>query len=608
MNYIFKGNFRGFYCGDCYDYLYKAKVRIYAIDKQADITALAVAREKETFHQRSDDELKSISNRLLIETETDEEGNFTVELSDKHKYNGGAFDIDFECGSVPIRRLPKNPPKPRGPFQFHITTLQPLWKQVQDNSQQTLTAYWEYGITYKFWCWLLRLFGWYVVCGRVVDCEKKTPIKGLNVKAFDVDLLQDDYLGLGVTDASGQFKIYYAEADFSKTIFPWLNIEWPAGPDLFFSVETGGGTVILQEPRSRGHQSDRQNAPNCFCVELCVKSGGDDGSFAPVLFQKVGKYWITSDFDAGGFTNDVERNAFTGTIPLIGAVPAPFSSTALEYRFIIKNLDTNISIIADANFMASFQIGTWNKFINISNIISDDYWVNNPAAAHNVIIDPQGWIAVPRENDYFGPGGQFSPGISLGALMTEKLIKENFDLINPTVYVAGNPFPAAQKASIHHYEITCQVREVGTVPIAYSNVLTRIAICNTEYLQRLHPSWAGSDVPQYAVVMLELEETTLTGSGCNKINNQVTARYSVVHPVIDNMRIYFEGNGALPPPFAINPVAGDEAVGSTSPQFDITALEPCAYIVWLEATFRLTRGYGRMSGSTIWDHIAFCKA
>ena len=66
MNYIFKGNLRGFYCGDCYDYLYQAKVRIYAIDKGADVTALAVAREKETFHQRSDEELKSLSKDYYL--------------------------------------------------------------------------------------------------------------------------------------------------------------------------------------------------------------------------------------------------------------------------------------------------------------------------------------------------------------------------------------------------------------------------------------------------------------------------------------------------------------------------------------------------------------
>ena len=169
MTYVFKGNLRGFYCGNCYDYLYKAKMKIYAVDPQSDTTALAVAAAKETFHQRSEEELKLIPKRLLGEVLTDEAGNFVVELSDKQGYKGGAFEIDFECGTVPVRFEPKNPPKPPKPLQFHISTIQPLWKETPGDTP-VLSAYWEYGITYNFWCWILKLFGWYVVCGRVVDC------------------------------------------------------------------------------------------------------------------------------------------------------------------------------------------------------------------------------------------------------------------------------------------------------------------------------------------------------------------------------------------------------------------------------------------------------
>lgn len=611
MNYIFRGNLKGYYCGDCFDYFQKAKVRIYAVDKQSDITTLAVAREKETFHQRSEDELKAIAKRLLAETETDETGNFTVDLSGNKNYDGAAFDIDFECGTVPLRYRFKVPPKPRPPMQFHITTHQPMWKETADAQRGSIReAYWEYGVTYKFWCWLLRLFGIYVICGKVVDCETKVPLQGLTVKAYDVDLIQDDYLGEGTTNSSGQFRIYYNEADFSKTIFPWLNVEWPAGPDLYFSVESGSGTVIMKEPRSRGHHKDRENAPNCFCVELCVKSDGKEGTYAPVLFTHVGNYWIPANFDANGFTNDLQRNAFTGPIPLQGAVPAPFSSTALEYRFIIRNLTTSATMIADANIIAPFAIGSWNRLsFSPFSVQSAPYYVNKPGEPHNVTIDPQGWIKVPRENSLFGAAGQFSPGETLAMLDTTKLVSENFDLVNPSAYVAGTAFPATKKASVHYYEITCEVREVGSASVAYSNILSRIAVCNTNYLQLLHPSWAGGNANRYAVVMLELQETTLTGAGCNKVQNQLTAHYSVVHPVIDNLEISFEGNGALPAPFVINPVPapGNEAVGNTSPGFNITSLQPCAYIVWLKATFRLTSGYGRITNATLTDHIAFCK-
>ncbi len=151
----------------------------------------------------------------------------------------------------------------------------------------------------------------------------------------------------------------------------------------------------MQEPRSRGHQKDRENAPNCFCVELCVKSNGNNGTFAPVLFTHVGNYWIPAGFDANGFTNDAERNAFTGYIPLQGAVPAPFSSTALEYRFLIKNLATSVITVADASYIAPFLIGSWNRENPTPPpyAFSEGYWVNNAAATHNVVIDPQGWIS-----------------------------------------------------------------------------------------------------------------------------------------------------------------------------------------------------------------------
>jgi hypothetical protein len=151
MNYIFNGNLKGFYCEDCYDYLNKARIKIYEIDTQAAVNALTVAGENETFYQQSDDELKLLSNRLLFETETDESGNFTVSLSDTQKYNGGAFEIDFDCGCIPVYFGTRPLPKPHEPVKFHITALQPLWKEIP-GKVQTVSAHWQYGIINKF-CW-----------------------------------------------------------------------------------------------------------------------------------------------------------------------------------------------------------------------------------------------------------------------------------------------------------------------------------------------------------------------------------------------------------------------------------------------------------------------
>ena len=39
--------------------------------------------------------------------------------------------------------------------------------------------------------------------------------------------------------------------------------------------------------------------------------------------------------------------------------------------------------------------------------------------------------------------------------------------------------------------------------------------------------------------------------------------------------------------------------------FDITKLQPCAYILWVKATLNLTSGHGAVYGE-FEDHIAFC--
>ncbi|MCR6637798.1 MAG: hypothetical protein NVV82_02055 [Sporocytophaga sp.] len=616
MNYIFKGNLLAYYCGDCFDPIYKAKVRIYRPDQSSNLTLNAVAASKETFHQRSEEELKSLSSRLIAEVETDALGNFVFELNERQQYKGEAFEIDFECGNVPLNIKLKNTPKSSGPFQFHITTLQPLWKI--SGIENTALAYWEYSIASSYWCRILTLLDLYVICGKVTECETKLPIQGLQVFAYDVDLIQDDFLGMGLTDASGHYKIYYTKADFSKTIFNWLNVEWPAGPDVYFRVETSTGTVLLQESRSKGHTQARNNIGHCFCTDLCVEGKGDSGNnYVPALFTKVGAYSIATDFDANGYTNDAQRNVFTGTIPLIGILPGGNSSNAMEYRFTIRDLaNPAVTIIADSSLISPTIIGSIVKLTLVSTpfphyvSVTEDYYVNNVAASNNVIIKPGGWIEVPRENDLFGVGQfQSGGGSILANLDTTKLTavyNENYDLINPTVYQAGQLFPATKKAGIHTFEITFEAREVGSLTLSTSNVLAKIVLSNVNYLQRRHPSWAGADVNLPATVMLEIQETTAGGAGCNKIDDTLTALYSVVHPHLDNMRLSFEGNAPLPSDFPQNLSGSSEAVNNFI--FNTSTLNPCAYVVWLSVNLRLTSGYGRIPGSHITDHIAFCKS
>lgn len=618
MNYHFKGNLKGFYCGDCYDFLYNAKVKIYAVDNTANVTALAVAKEKETFHQRTDEELTSISKRLIAEAVTDEAGNFAVELSEKN-YNGGAFDIDFECGTVPIRI--KIPPKPRGPFQFHITTLQPQWRQ-QENG---MLAVYNHAIAASFFCKLLSLFDTWVVCGTITDCETKKPVPGVNVYAYDVDWLQDDELGFGTTDANGKFTIVYPGDNFRQTLLsPWLNIEWPSGPDYYFKiVEPISNIVLLKEDRSVGHRSDRENRGNCFCVNLCVDGKNiPDGNYFPALFERVGRYDILSDFTASGFTNDAENNAFTNGLELKGQLPSGTNSNSMEYRFRIINADTSYELTPTQVKAAipAFKIGELLKHVAVFPFIA------NPAVMINPVVDADanGWIKVPRQKDFsVGGVGIFSPNggilaylnttaVALDATNT-RFAKDDFDLTTPApALIAGEAVPASKKAAVHTFKIIFEAREVGSVVLSATNELTKIVFCNVSYKQRRHPSWGYTvDETLPAVVMLEINETTAAGAGCGTIVNTLTAKYSCCHPHMDKLNIYIQGNLPLPFPIApppIIPMPQDVSVTNdehgTRP-FDSSASPKCAFILWLTLTLRLTSGNGRVFGP-LEDHIAFC--
>jgi len=291
MKHQFRGNLKAYYCGDCSDRLYHAKVKLYQADPRAEVTVLAVASEKDTFHQRSEEELKALDKRLIAEAETDDQGNFSFVFdAEKTGYKGGPLEIDFACDTLPldIKQRETLKPKAEGPLQFHITTLQPAWKGGIREQQDLATAYWEYAIPHRFWCNILRLFGLHVICGHVHDCKGKQPVGGVKVLAFDVDLIQDDPLGYGITANDGHFKIYYTVADYSHTIFSWLNVEWPAGPDVYFRIEAADGTLLLNENRQRGHDRDRSNLSNCFCIDFCVEC--PKGSLSAGLTAPAGCY------------------------------------------------------------------------------------------------------------------------------------------------------------------------------------------------------------------------------------------------------------------------------------------------------------------------------
>jgi hypothetical protein len=623
MSYIFKGNLRGYYCADSFDYLFRAKVKIYAVDNRRDINALAVAREKETFHQRSDEELSLIPVQLLAETETDAAGNFTIHFADGEKYTGGAFEIDFECSSMPVKFSVKRPPHPKGPFQFHITTHRPMWKESGLlNERRVKVAYWEYAIANKFWCWCLRLFGMYVISGRVVDCKEKIPIKGLKVKAYDVDLIHNDHLGNATTDSKGNFKIFYSEADFSRTVLPRLNIEWLAGPDLYFSVENSSGSVILQEPRSRGHQHDRENVSNCFCIELCV---GIDVSVPPPVpvpaFRKAGRIDCQGQMHSApfesGLTND--HYAFYGMIRLNGTLAQTLGRMPMEYCFEYASDFDEIGFPINwqrllAPQMVPTNIGYIEKAILV-NIPFPHYVYNNRdcyigdthvAGAINIPVSADGWIQVPQQTD--NPTNPAGSGmfVSNGNQVTiDSATLMPFPSIDLAGLAAGSDATSTGKALPGNviFALRMIVRQRGDDDTQKeAGVCHRIAINNTPYTGMIHhQEWgAWGPVTECGICMLDVAQ--LTGDGCSKITDSADIVYTVAHPNVGSISMVLNGpvSAVNLGPIAISP----NSFGSIVHNF-LAAEAQCAYLVTLTATYLLTTGDSNLP--PVQDQIAFCR-
>jgi hypothetical protein len=235
-------------------------------------------------------------------------------------------------------------------------------------------------------------------------------------------------------------------------------------------------------------------------------------------------------------------------------------------------------------------------------------------------IAADGWVRVPSDDNLTKHGGgKFVATHTLASLDTTKLTLEQFDLHGPGTglpIVAGasvpaGPPPADNKRSEKPiFTINFEARKViGSVAIS-ANSLPKIALCNTRYAFDRHPDWAGTTITlamQYPLALLLDIKELRTGGGCSPLTTTLTAEFTAYHPYLASCHLYVEG--PTPPPLPdVNPpidAAGQALSPAGGQAFDISALTPCAYILWLKTTLNLTSGYGAIGG-TFEDHIAFC--
>lgn len=542
MNYTLKGNLLGYLCDECVEPLNGIDMLLYLPWDKERIIENTAANTKDTFRLVTKEEQESRKNLLIATAKTDENGNFEFVLDEK--YSKTAFDIDFICGTVP-----HVPPKPRKePLQFHLTTFYPQWRISKD--QESYYYQWNYGISAKWWCYIRGYyFDAWVICGKLRNCETGMPIVNATVKAWDADLITDDYLGSAVTDSFGHFRINYTGADFKVNFIPF-NLEtdpsWPffsSGPDVYFKAEIGGVTLINETAANR-----RNNVGYCLCVDLCTQINVGDIDF-PSAWTGIGLAFNIStgagvkDFDVDGYAG-AGKYALSGVIRLTGqAAPKAASGNPIEYRFLVSHVTTPNGGAAPAlgNFIKTvgvtpglFVAGTVAKLMEkafpftVYDVNSDqtdfdaDGWFDINKAVERTLIN--NGIPLANLNNYWFIDEDTLISLNTAALTTAPDV--------PSAAAAvGVDVPVASKIPIEKVAIRFEIREVVNKPANIFNIIPGSG-------KTLNSGIINNNSVFMKLAVAELE----TLGSCTPISGTIHAKYTIYHPHLSAAFMHLNNN------------------------------------------------------------------
>jgi hypothetical protein len=581
MSYVFKGSLCGYICDECPDPLSQVKVRLYQPSNTQNITALAVADAKQTFHILSEEQVRDKESRLIAEGETDDEGNFSFDLGEAKKYAGEAFEIDVYCGNVPRGVKPR--PEPSPSVQFSITTIQPMWRRTQNDS----VAYFQYCVPARYWCTVLQRRGLWVICGRLTTCAlPKQPIGGADVQAFDADWLQDDSLGTATTGVDGRFIIYYTRADFETTIFPSINIELFGGPDVYFVVKFAG-MPILSETQADGRKPGRENADTCLCVELCTDEVPHTPPEKTPHWTKVAdRFNVRTDiFDTNnnflldGYAGQAtEAYVFGGGVRLNGN--CPFRNSAdpthgLKYRFLAAEwgydaigprpgvMPINSPLPSPTEPNATWKVVTAVSPTWVGDVYYPDPGGPTPFQKQPIYIspDPSGWIELGGRivTVPLTAGGTTNVALSDDPL-TGNWVRSGFLLEMDTVPLtgphtppgwasdkknAGRSLTSVEKAIIRRFSLVFQVRDIVTGTDVFTEVRDSIIFDNSNVI---------------GIVNIE----QLLSNECSPITgmSSINIRYTVDHPHLRYFHMRIKSNVTDPVHSEASLPGGDFGAGS----------------------------------------------
>lgn len=338
MNYLLKGNVSGYLSPRFREPIANARLRFYLTENQQQKKEI---RPKHAFTMLSKEMINEKEHLLIAETETDEKGGFFVILGKSHDYDGGSLGIDL-C--LVKEQGKKAAEEKSDAYQFSIAVITPRWIKTREGAK----ANWHCRLSHRSWrdisAWLRG--GWSVY-GRVLTQGTNTPVSGVIVRAFDADQgVQYDALGMAVTDAQGKYCIKYSLKDFID--YPSLqdfyeDSPFRAGPDLFFSVETAGGALLLKEPVKRGHLPDRENVGHAF--EANLKVAGIDKLYV------AGNGCVT--------VVDVAANAVEDTIAVVGNPEEVAFTPDGSFAYVANSSSNDISVIdtATRSIVSTIPVG-----------------------------------------------------------------------------------------------------------------------------------------------------------------------------------------------------------------------------------------------------------
>ncbi len=616
MSFIIRGNLCGYICRDCRESLSNVVVRIYQPGDSQNQPDIVAADPKYTLQLLDEKEVNAKKKQLLAEGKTDESGGFEITLP--KGYNGGPVVID-----VSLTRVPGQTSDVKKTVQFSITTLQPAWRGNDNDHYFT----WSYCLSYRFWCAIRALFDAWVICGTVRSCvDNKTPLVGVKVSAFDADWLSDDLLGTATTDGSGHFRIDYTSKDFKQTFLsPIINVETPfsstSGPDLYFVVESSGGTILYEETRPDGQTPDRRDAPNCFCINLCVDFDVPDPSTMVSAWTGIGTQFTIpvgvdlNDFDTEGYAGSL-RYGLTGAIRATGQVAISSTNKAMqgnpyEYRFLVSDSVTGVNggvPVNAANFTKVVGVDS-GLFHSIK--IGQMWYSGNPfkvvdIEATTADLDSDGWLDANQsvlrtftDDPSLNPADLTDPTesskwhwVDLDGMMginTSVLTDNNM----PSVGQAGDAVPPAQRKGVEKIAIRFELREVIDKAANNFNYLSGSG-------QTLNAMVVNNTAP---TMEFEIKQNS-GGAACDALSGNIDVAYTAHHPELEDVRINIRSNDS-----AINtnlvgpglPVNNNTNAGlnhRNDASLPITqapnsiALKTCSYIATFNVKRRLHTGDG----------------